>query len=452
MHFSTLLTTATVALVGLTDITSAHAVIMDAWGSNNPKLHGWGLGFSYKNTRRDPLGRLLDVAVFDRTVFHDRNNATYLNYGCGFSGNSVGWHLKTNKPGVWNAQKRKKTFFERKADPEGRINVPRGIEGLALHENKGNVRRRWGPQDGRGVRTGIPKVVAGKTMVVMSRTIKGNARILNCRIDYNGNGKTWTRHLKRLSCGPAGRPLTAGCSANKLGKVFNKFRFQLPPNMDCRGSYGANKGIKNICIVRCQEGSLNGPFGGCVAIQQRRPKPVRTVVVNKTVGGKTTRVTQFVTVTSRRPVVQPVTTVTSTIVETITRRPPPRMTVRVVTVVRLPHTYTVYIKGKATPTKATKVNQVITETVTVSANPVIETVTVVQKDEFEDETGGTETSEDDDSDPDLKDQPDEEDGDVPADGDNTPANGDDGNDDGADGDDGDNDGDVELDEDAEMGY
>ncbi|RVD84006.1 uncharacterized protein DFL_005773 [Arthrobotrys flagrans] len=418
MHFSSLLTTATVALVGLSDLASGHLVIMDAWGSNQPKIHGYGLGFSQKNDRKDPFGRILDVPVFDRTVIHDRNNATYLQNGCGFSGNSVGFWYKNNKLAEWNAQKRKKFFFEHKANPVARIIVPKHVEALSLQEGQGRTRKRFNV-DKSTVKTGIPKVAAGKTLVVLTRTLKGVPRLLNCRIDYKGTGQSWTRQLKNIGCAQPGQVVTPGCSPAKLSKVFNKFKFQLPADLNCRGTYGPKGGVKNICIVRCQEGSLNGPFGGCIPIQQRRPAAVKTVVVTKTVSGKVTQVTQFVARTTKKLTVQPVKTVTQTVVDTITQRPQPTktVTVRVITVTKLPYTYTVYVNGKQTTTKATKTNQVVTETITITktAKPVIETVTVIQKDEFEDEIGGGDDI--DDSDPDLEDQPEDDSNDIPIDAD-----------------------------------
>ncbi|KAK6330546.1 hypothetical protein TWF718_002746 [Orbilia javanica] len=44
------------------------------------------------------------------------------------------------------------------------------------------------------------------------------------------------------------------------------FTVILPTDMKCTGDYGPD--IKNICIIRCQNQALNGPFGGCIAIQQ----------------------------------------------------------------------------------------------------------------------------------------------------------------------------------------
>ncbi|KAK6504415.1 hypothetical protein TWF506_002614 [Arthrobotrys conoides] len=441
MHFSTLLTTATVALFGLTEVASGHMVVFDAWGSNRPKIHGYGLGFSQKNNRKKVFGRILDVAVFDRTVLHDKNNATYLNNGCGFSGNSVGYYYKTKKPAVWSSQKRKKFFFERKSDPEGRIVVPRHVEALSVQERQGKSRKRYGPKDQHKVKTGIPKVAAGRTLVVLTRALRQGPRMITARIDYKGNAQTWTKQLKLLGCAPPGKVITPGCSPAKFGKFYTKFKFQLPPNMDCRGAFGVNKGIKNICMVRVQDAlSHKGPFGACIPIQQKKPPATRKVVRKTTVAGRATTVTEIVTAAT--PVPQPVTTSTTTIVETITQPPRPTVTVRVVKVPSLPYTYVIYVNGKAVPTKATKVNQVITETVTVFGKPVVETATIIQKDEFEDETGGDEGGDDNETDPDLKDEAEDEDDTPPDDGDDE-SSGDEN---------GDDEEDIELDDDDDMNY
>ncbi|KAK6525703.1 hypothetical protein TWF281_010754 [Arthrobotrys megalospora] len=416
MHFSTLFTTATIALVGLSELASAHLVVIDAWGSNKPGIHGYGLGFSQTNDRKDPgFGRLQDVPVFDRILLHDRNNGTYLPNGCGFSGMSVGNWYKNNKPEIWKANKGKVIqLFRKQSPPQARIAVPKHVENLSLQEGQGRIRTCLATK--RRLKTGIPKIARGKSFVVITNTVKGSPRLLNCRIDFRGNGQSWTRPLKNIGCIRGGlRESKGACTPAKLSKITG-YRFQLPNDLDCRGTYGPKDGIKNICMVRCQEGSLNGPFGGCIPFQQIKPPNVQTVVVTKTVSGKITRSTQYITRTTRAPTVKPVTTVTSTITNTITRAPPPTrvVTTQVTTVTENRFVYVVVVNGKRITRTATK-GQAVPQTITVTRTlkPVIETVSVIIKDVYEDETGGGGDDDGDSSDPALEDEDEDESNTIP---------------------------------------
>ncbi|KAK6507631.1 hypothetical protein TWF481_006057 [Arthrobotrys musiformis] len=412
MHFSTILTTATIALAGLVDVTSGHMVIMDAFGSHRPKIRGYGLGFAQNNARKDVFGRIMDVGVFDRTVIHNKNNATYLHNGCGFSANSVGRWTKNNKPGVWNAQKRKKHFYERKADPKARINVPAHINHIAAQEATGKKRRRF-PNEKMLVNTGIPKVVAGRYLTIITRTLRGPPRIPSGKIHFKGTGQAWTRKLQLYGCGKVGKIVPKGCNRGRLNPVYNKFRYILPKDLNCWGKYGANKRNGNLCLARFQVHSPNGPFGACVPMQQKRPAAVKTVRTTVTVGGNPTVKTVFVTRKPRTAVTRPVVTVYNTVTEVTTILPQTRRT-RVVTVKELPYIYTIYVNGRPQQTRATRTNQVITDTVTITktAPPVIETITIIEKDEYEDEVGGGDDV--DDNDAELADEPEEESSEEPA--------------------------------------
>ncbi|KAF3150320.1 hypothetical protein TWF569_004710 [Orbilia oligospora] len=48
------------------------------------------------------------------------------------------------------------------------------------------------------------------------------------------------------------------------------FTVTIPKNIKCNGSY---EGKKNICMLRCENYALNGPFGGCLPFQLIPPEP-----------------------------------------------------------------------------------------------------------------------------------------------------------------------------------
>lgn len=49
------------------------------------------------------------------------------------------------------------------------------------------------------------------------------------------------------------------------GATPQPLNVQMPANLQCTGTVG---GMNNVCMVRCQNQALAGPFGGCVPVQQ----------------------------------------------------------------------------------------------------------------------------------------------------------------------------------------
>ncbi|KAF3925255.1 hypothetical protein ABW20_dc0105721 [Dactylellina cionopaga] len=93
-----------------------------------------------------------------------------------------------------------------------------------------------------------------------------------CKIEQTLNGSGEWEDLEVLNNQP--RP-----------KVwFDRWRLKrwnvvvrLPNNLNCQGS---NSGHGNLCLVRCENNSINGPFGGGIPMQQwRDPKPEQDTAV-----------------------------------------------------------------------------------------------------------------------------------------------------------------------------
>ncbi|KAF3200178.1 hypothetical protein TWF679_001044 [Orbilia oligospora] len=371
MHFSTLFTAATVALVGFMDVASGHVVFIDAWGSTNPAIHGHGLGYGYltprKGTHLVPFQR--DVAVFDDRVVHHWGNKRYRPTGCGCSvQSSANWYATNNKS-LW--VKKGNWLFSDITPAGAYINHQVNLDG-------------GGP--------------------------------FHCKIDYKGVGQTWTKNLEVVSCRVNGKlhkqskncpgdPKTS-FSWHTVGKRL-AFQVVLPANLNCQGKYGANGKVLNICLVRCENKAVNGPFGGCIPIQQVRPT-VR--VVTKKVGNqKVTSKVPIKPASSRKVVIKPQ-TVRTTVVKIVqvpikpTGKPaPPR--VRVVTVTARDTIIYVYRGPNNTrvPSKVRK-GAVVTVTETIPA-PTVKTVTttVVEEEVFEDEVVEKGNDEDDGEDGEVED-------------------------------------------------
>ncbi|KAK6351920.1 hypothetical protein TWF718_005063 [Orbilia javanica] len=419
MHFSTLFTTATVAILGFTDLASGHCVFIDAWGSVKPGIHGHGLGFGAFTPRKGTalLPHQRDVAVFDQRVVHHWANKNYMKNGCGCTAQGVGdWYSK-NKETLWK-QKGKWLFNE--VTPAGAfINVKKQIDFMALMESKGTTRKCLAT--GREtLKTGIPKVAAGKRLTILAYQVNlDGAGPFECKIDFKGNGHTWTKKLDVVSCKVDGKDQGKNCpgwptsSFNlwTIGKV-HAFEVQLPKHLNCQGKYGPKGKFTDICLVRCENKAANGPFGGCVPVQQIRPK---AKIVTKKVGTKkivtTIPITKFVT---KKVIVRPQ-TVKKTVVKVIrvTVKPSVKSIQRVrVTTVTAARTVIYIIRGGVRkPTTVTK-GEVVTVTETVPAPTTSNvTTTIVEDEEFEDEVVEGGKSDDDDNegeDKEAEDEPEDE--------------------------------------------
>ncbi|KAK6513404.1 hypothetical protein TWF281_005030 [Arthrobotrys megalospora] len=87
-----------------------------------------------------------------------------------------------------------------------------------------------------------------------------------CRIDETGTGQNfgeWVYPVRQ----PPGEHGKAGVHpwTNNQQSII---RVNLPANIKCEAKYGKHQ---NVCIVRCENYAVNGPFGGCVPVQVMYP-------------------------------------------------------------------------------------------------------------------------------------------------------------------------------------
>ncbi|KAK6541050.1 hypothetical protein TWF694_008428 [Orbilia ellipsospora] len=108
----------------------------------------------------------------------------------------------------------------------------------------------------------IAQVYAGSELRLTLHQVNGDgAGPFRCILDQSGTGNNFEKNLLPVTKQVAG---LGGISAALIQN--NLLILKLPSNMQCGGTYGA---WPNICIVRCQNAASNGPFGGCVPIQQK---------------------------------------------------------------------------------------------------------------------------------------------------------------------------------------
>ncbi|KAK6510180.1 hypothetical protein TWF481_004893 [Arthrobotrys musiformis] len=314
MHFSTLFTTATVVLVGMSDIVSGHCVFIDAWGSARPAYHGHGAGFMFDTPRKGnhlfPHQR--DITVFDQTVRHTKWNKKYLPNGCGVTGQSVvHWYQKNNPAQL--KKKKAQWVVSQKAPAGAFIDIKNIIDKMAWWE-KQKTNRVCLATKRKGLAIGMPKVVPGGTLTIVAYQVNiDGAGPFHCKLSSNAHPSNWVT-VPVTSCKWKGKhgkncPGHVKTSFNwgTVGKTMT-FTVKMPHNLNCVGK--SSNGKSNICIVRCENVAVNGPFGGCIPVEQIRatPQVVRPPTpVRPPVGA----VTRYVTVLAPpRPPPVRVTTVT----------------------------------------------------------------------------------------------------------------------------------------------
>ncbi|KAK6509352.1 hypothetical protein TWF481_004104 [Arthrobotrys musiformis] len=340
MHFSTLSGSFAIMLAGA-KLASAHGVFVDAYGDADPSIRGYGLGYGHDTERKGTwlFPHQKDVPVFSNKIVHNKWWKNYTPDGCGVCVDSVaGWYQK-NRPEMWDpkitSEKARWAFLHQVSpSPDAFIQAKAGVEYLNWLEK--TKKTRLNRANGETLNTGIPKVTAGGSLNVMNYQINlDGAGPFKCKISFHGDSKNWTRGLT----------VTKNCPGDGKSLFWPGiqkpcwFTIAMPSDMDCTGSYG----VKNICMVRCENNADNGPFGGCIPVEQIKPvakpvvskKPVQVTVVHTlrpTVAPpKVVFVTKdhFVTIIKDDKTVTSVVTKDSTVTITQVIRPPPQTTVEI---------------------------------------------------------------------------------------------------------------------------
>ncbi|KAK6334438.1 hypothetical protein TWF730_003652 [Orbilia blumenaviensis] len=279
MHFSSLLTPAAIALLGVSELASAHLVFVKAIGSGDDSFAGYGLGYDPAN-KRDSGGFFpwqKDVTVFDKKNVHTAWNKQYLHTGCGVTTDSLVTQVQRVNQASWlHVAKHKKgwPWPHENTIAGGYNDIKWGIDHMAWLE--WGKKTRFDNAIKQTLKSGIPKVVpGGKVKVTVWQVNQDGGGPFKCMIDYKGNANQWTTE---------NLPVTTTCQGNAHsirpwgGPAPCEFEVTLPANLECTGKYTADR----ICILRCQNQAANGPFGGCIPLQQLKPV-VQKVVEKKPV-------------------------------------------------------------------------------------------------------------------------------------------------------------------------
>ncbi|KAK6362940.1 hypothetical protein TWF730_000391 [Orbilia blumenaviensis] len=250
-----------VALLSIAKLGSAHCFFYDVVSDADSRTHGQGLGYIPTSLRK-PENQL------DSPVFDIRNDARWHhNYnpnGCGVTSSSHARWVQKYAPAVWAQTIKAKAgwkFLSNPAPPGAEVGL---VEYITL-QDKAGLRKNL--ITNRETFDGIPKIKAGGKLHVSSFQVNADgAGPFRCRIDATGQANKWKDLVVSKNC--------AGDRHSKLWPprpYACNFTVELPTTLGCTGKYGTHT---TVCIVRCENFAINGPFGGCIAVREdAAPKP-----------------------------------------------------------------------------------------------------------------------------------------------------------------------------------
>ncbi|KAF3176481.1 hypothetical protein TWF788_007967 [Orbilia oligospora] len=269
-------------LVSIADLASAHATFIDAYGNANVQIHGHGLGVNPSTARSLIPGKTNkhDAVGFSTRYRSMPASNKIVARGCGSTFHTIvrGFSAAGKDILKFDLSQQNKFLINNDIPSRGYVDTTDEINKLALSEQKG-AKRNEPVINAKGISMGIPKVTAGGTLTIVNFQMDADgAGPFDCRVDLTGTGNNWSVPLK----------VTKNCPGNAHSILFPgkqltpcKFEVAMPKQFECTGSYGTNGNMKNICLVRCENKSKNGPFGGCVPIQLVEPAKARSRVMRR---------------------------------------------------------------------------------------------------------------------------------------------------------------------------
>ncbi|KAK6352575.1 hypothetical protein TWF730_009399 [Orbilia blumenaviensis] len=272
MHLIT--STSVVTLLSCVSSIYGHATIADAYGNVNQGIRGRGLGTSW-SFNKGPYGTDLhpwqsEVSVFANTVIPCCHKPrVYQAQGCGLSLGLV-WRHEI-KPSAWL--------------------MLHGWHSLTI-QNVFQAQRSYsldvpGETSKFVASNAIPQISAGGWLRMRIHQVNADgAGPYKCKIDPTGTGRSFGSWLTLKENVPGN---TWSINAGTVHKPNLWITAVIPTTLKCTGVSGSRR---NMCLMRCENTAKNGPFGGCVAVQQiiteapkpkPLPKPVATPVPVKPV-------------------------------------------------------------------------------------------------------------------------------------------------------------------------
>ncbi|KAF3919905.1 hypothetical protein ABW21_db0208601 [Orbilia brochopaga] len=254
MHFSRLSVPTAATLLAMAVGVSAHGAIVDCVGDADGSAHGTGLGWraDVPRTGTDQLPFQADITVFkDPIVPPATGYRIYHDTGCGSNINYINSYYAAKNPQqykTYTAAQKNTNYYQAPAP----VNISVSKEMELLYQRNANSQYK------------LPQATAGGYLNVTIHQVNADgAGPYNCRIDqYSIAADRWSATKLTVSIQVPGDQN----SINAAGALKDwPLQVKLPAELNCQGSFG---GQGNICIVRCENQAVNGPFGGCIPFQQ----------------------------------------------------------------------------------------------------------------------------------------------------------------------------------------
>ncbi|EGX48141.1 hypothetical protein AOL_s00081g4 [Orbilia oligospora ATCC 24927] len=294
--------TAAIALLSCVNSVYGHSLILQAHGNCDPegKKNGRNLGWSKEVNKHGRHKQGLHPFELDSVVFSDPPLAhccgkknpgrVQVDQGCGLTLWEVWardmWPYPKIRDLGWGDQRVKNIIHSKRRYT---LNVTAEMSTLM---NEDMISQASG---------------GGWLKMRIHQVNQDGAGPYKCKIDetgmgdkFPGNHKTEWIYLNKV---PGGQDIASGPgSKNKASMRKPNLWLTLPiPNtVKCTGIFGK---YKNVCMVRCQNEAVNGPFGGCVPFVQTSTdtcKPLTDPPTDPPVNGTTTSGEYATTVTEVR--------------------------------------------------------------------------------------------------------------------------------------------------------
>ncbi|KAK6331359.1 hypothetical protein TWF730_004440 [Orbilia blumenaviensis] len=254
-------TSAAVALLGCVSSIYGHALVVDAYGNANEKIHGRGLGTTW-GFNKGPWGTdmhpwQVEVSIFSNTAIPCCGKPRhYQPQGCGLSLYQV-WKNNINtdnwlKLHGWHSPIIQNVF---QAQRSYSLDVNAEVNKFA----SGNL---------------IAQVTAGGWLRLRIHQVNADGGgLFKCKVDPTGMGRSFGAWGVVKENIPGDKHSISWATIHKPNLWIT---YVLPADIRCTGTFGK---MKNICLVRCENSAVNGPFGSCVPVQQiikdiPKPKPI----------------------------------------------------------------------------------------------------------------------------------------------------------------------------------
>ncbi|KAF3923571.1 hypothetical protein ABW20_dc0109940 [Dactylellina cionopaga] len=281
------------AILNMVPSISGHGCFIQATGdSGGGAAHGLGVK---DNTPRNGVvqpGFQRDIAVFSSPAvpwtkpwcpnaacckkgncwsknYYTPVKRTYMPNGCGVTLYNINRWAELKWPKVYGPSKngeKNVRWYQQPVNNAALINVNAEVSGLVKTKK-------------------IPRARAGGWIRARLHQVnQDGGGAYKCKLDLGGTGQKWaggwltvTANIKwwkkKYNNIPGNKYSVNGLKLKKWDIIIH-----LPKNLQCSGAYA---GMTNICLIRCENTAVNGPFGGCIPFQQflppapaPKPKPV----------------------------------------------------------------------------------------------------------------------------------------------------------------------------------